>query len=224
MSDRDRLIAALVGDLPAVSPWRRPRTQAVLWLLTSVVFVTTVSALLGPWRPGFAGQLLTSLPFAAEILLASVGLVVIIALAFLTAVPGAIRASRALIGGLIAVLPWLALLFAGLWAPALEPSMLGKRAACHMEVLVLSVPPLVLGMILLRRLYPLRGWVSGALTGAAAGLIPAIAMQMACMYVVPHALIHHLLPVAAPVLAGAAIGGWWLGPVASASGREAVGR
>lgn len=224
MSNRDRLIAALAGDLKPVSPWRRPRNLAVLWLLTSVVFVTTVSALIEPWRPGFAGQFAASLPFATEILLASAGVVVIIALAFLTAVPGAIRASRALSGGLIAVLPWLALLLAGLWAPALEPGMLGKRAACHMEVLVLSVPPLVLGMILLRRLYPLRGRVSGALTGAAAGMIPAIAMQMACMYVVPHALIHHLLPVAAPVLAGTAIGGWWLGPVTSTSAHKAVER
>lgn len=84
--------------------------------------------------------------------------------------------------------------------------MLGKRALCYLEVLLLSLPPLVIGLALCRSLYPLRGWATGALLGAAAGMIPGIVMQMACMYIVPHGLTHHVLPIAGSVAVGAALG------------------
>jgi hypothetical protein len=84
--------------------------------------------------------------------------------------------------------------------------MQGKREGCWMEVLLCGVPPLLLGLALLRRLAPLsRAW-TGALLGAAAGALPGLLMQLACMYVPAHILSHHLAPIAVVAGTGALLG------------------
>jgi len=206
MTERRELISGLARELSPVPWWRRPAAVAWLWAATSVLFVVAASTLIQPWRPVFARQLLSAPAFALEVVLALAGFGVILWLGFRSAVPAAVRSRHALALGLLAFLPWLALLLYGLWQPALEPSMLGKRAACYLEVLLLGTPPLLLGLGLCRGLYPLQRWTTGALLGAAAGMIPGVAMQMACMYIVPHGLTHHVLPIAGTTMAGAVLG------------------
>ena len=47
---------------------------------------------------------------------------------------------------------------------------------------------------------------AGLCLGVAAGSVPALVMQWACMYEPAHALMHHLGPAALVALAGAVLG------------------
>jgi hypothetical protein len=74
------------------------------------------------------------------------------------------------------------------------------------EVLLFSLAPLALALFVARRAAPLeRGW-TGLLAGLAAGVLPALAMQLACMDAPLHALALHLAPVLAVAAAGALLG------------------
>jgi len=55
---------------------------------------------------------------------------------------------------------------------------------------------------------------TGALLGAAAGAIPGLVMQFACMYEPTHILAYHLAPVGLLTLLGAAIAPRLLAPKA----------
>ncbi len=100
----------------------------------------------------------------------------------------------------------------GLHSPALELSMAGKRAHCYLEALLYGSPGLVFGMILMRRLYPLHGAWSGALIGLSAGVMPALIMQFACMYVPLHIIVFHILPGMALAVVGGIAGFFLLHP------------
>jgi hypothetical protein len=84
--------------------------------------------------------------------------------------------------------------------------MLGKRPHCFVEVLIYGVPILVAGLLLLRRLAPLGRWSAGFVMGAAAGVIPALLMQLACIYIPSHILIYHIAPALAVAVLGALAG------------------
>ncbi|MEM1433930.1 MAG: NrsF family protein [Pseudomonadota bacterium] len=212
MTDRSRpdpeeLIDRLAADLTPVSFWQRPSVLLTCWLLLSVLTVLGMSLAHAAWRPGALVQLTTVPQFALEILVAAAGICTLIWATVQSALPGALRPSRVVLIFVLSWAPWLALLVLGLYEPALTPSMAGKREDCYLEVMVESLPPLFIGLLMLRRLYPLRGWQTGALLGFASGMIPALLMQLSCMYLVDHAWTHHLAPVLVPALMGAAAGG-----------------
>ena len=124
--------------------------------------------------------------------------------AFRSAIPGPRTRLLWLAAAFAAV--WLALLLYGFRDPALAPSMSGKREHCAVETLIVGVPALLAGIWALRRWWPLRGAISGALVGLAAGVLPAISMQIACMYEPMHGITHHVLPGLALSLPGAVLG------------------
>ena len=82
----------------------------------------------------------------------------------------------------------------GLYSPAFEPSVLGKRHYCVYETFVYSLPPVATAFWLTRKLFPLRPIYTAAFFSLAAGMIPALYMQIACMYAPSHILKFHLLP------------------------------
>jgi hypothetical protein len=84
--------------------------------------------------------------------------------------------------------------------------MLGKREGCWMQVLAFGMPPLLAGLWALRALAPLRRALAGALLGAAAGALPGLLMQAACMYVPEHILTAHIAPIAGLAAIGALLG------------------
>jgi hypothetical protein len=161
---------------------------------------------MGPMRPGFASQLVTSPRFAAETLFGILAGAFAIRVAFSLGIPrpGSPKRRVVLALGLLAL--WVSAYLYGLVDPTLEPSMSGKRRHCFVEVWLYGLPILLAGLLLLRRLASLDRLSAGLVTGAAAGAIPALFMQLACMYIPNHILIYHIAPGALLALLGAVVG------------------
>lgn len=208
MDRRDDLIADLSRDLAPVQKAPNVSRLATAWFGLGVVFVVSVTYLSGPVRPGVFSQLLAEPRFLLETLLGIVAILWTSLLAFRAAVPAALTRQFATAGIVLMVL-WLAQYVFGLISPALEPSVLGKRGHCSLEVVIYSIPLILVALYFIRRLYPL-GFVRTAMaTGLAAGMIPALYMQLACMYEPAHILSFHILPGLAMALAAAAIALVW---------------
>ena len=207
-ANREDLIAELSSGL---QPVRRPPSLAVLaglWLLLGTCFVIAITRWFGPIRPTALSQLATEPRFMLETLLGGLAIAYTAVVAFRASVPGALTRRSALIAAGL-MLAWLANYVIGLVSPALEPSMLGKRPHCVFETLLFGLPPAGLAWLMSRRLYPLRPVYTAALFGLAAGMIPALYMQVACMYMPAHILTLHILPgllVAATCALGAYLG------------------
>ena len=194
MNDKD-LIATLTADLQPVVPAAPLGPTLLRWLLISFVYVVGLAALLGPFRPGAFGDLVHVPRYALELFMGVGALVAFARIALAEAVPGVdVRWWRRI--GWLLLLGWLSTFVSGLSWPVLEPSMIGKRLHCAWEAYLYSVPPLLYLVRLQRQRYtlqPERAVFHGAL---AAGLLPALTMQLACMYEPGHVLIFHVLPVA----------------------------
>lgn len=191
---RQELINRLAADLrPVQRPGRIGRAAAV-WLIAGTIAAVLLIALLGPFRAGSANQLFSAPRFALEALLGALAVIVLCVNAFRAALPAPGGSHRWLLPATALLLLWLALMLVGLWSPALPPSMAGKRPHCLYETLLIGLPLLGAGLFALRRLWPLHGAASGLMIGLAAGLIPALVMQFACMYDPAHGLLAHILP------------------------------
>lgn len=193
MSSRESLLDNLVEDLQPVRPVPDLRLLICGWLVGSVVYVVGVTHLLGPIRPGVLGQLQAHPRFLAEMVLGGVAIAALATWVFRAAVPGAGSAAVRWLTMVAAGL-WLCAIVVGLAVPALEPSMLGKRDHCYLEAFVVALPPLLAALYLQRRLYPLSAVRSALLAGFAAGALPALYMQIACMYMPLHNLLFHIGP------------------------------
>lgn len=178
MGNRDDLIAGLSRDLPPVR--RAPGTDrmASAWFGLGALFVVSASYLAGPVRPGAFAQLLAEPRFLLEMLLGALAIFWTGLLAFRSAVPAALSRSFAAAGSAL-MLAWLAQYVFGLVDPALEPSELGKRGFCSLEVMVYSAPLILVALFLVRRLYPLSFVRTALAVGLAAGMLPAWYMQLA---------------------------------------------
>lgn len=204
MTEHSGLIDSLVTDLPAVKPVRRIHARACAWLVLTLLVVAVGGLASGPLRPGLGAQLLGSPQFLIESLLGIAGAVMAGIAAFRAAVPGALD-RRFATATLLVVGGWAVCFAIGLVHPALEPSMLGKRALCVWETPLLALLPLLAGIAWQRRLYPLSPGYAGMLPGLAAGVLAAVFMQFACMYEPVHVLSFHMLPGLAVALAGGAL-------------------
>ena len=209
--NRDALLDGLSEDLAPVRPRWPAGAAAALWLVLSWAFVVAATLATGPMRPDFAEQLAASPRFVLEVVAGvGVGIAAIVG-ALRLAVPGAGRPSFLLALTLAGAALWAGLFAFGLFDPALEPSMLGKREHCSVETFLFSAAPLVGAIFLMRRRAVLLPVPTALLAGLAAASLPAGLMQLACMYAPEHVLLYHVLPAVA-VAAGAAVAGRWLLP------------
>ena len=202
MNVRDELIESLSHDLEPVSPVPNINAIATVWVLMSTVFVVAMTYLMGPVRPGAFSQLVSEPRFLLESLLGVAAIIWISLVAFRAAIPASLGKSFATIGSVLLSL-WLAQYVIGLVSPALEASSLGKRNHCYFETMAYSLPPILVGLYFIRHLYPLRFIRTSMTLSLAAGMIPALYMQLACMYEPLHILSFHVLPGLAMVLVGA---------------------
>ena len=208
MNKQHILISNLSRDLASVPPPPNINRLAIAWFLLSAIFVVAMTHLFGPIRPGALSQLGTEPRFLLETLLGVAAILWTSLLAFRSAVPAALSKQFAATGMVLMAL-WLAQYVIGFVSPALEPSMLGKRNHCFSETLVYSLPVILTGLFLIRRLYPLRPMRTAMSIGLAAGMLPALYMQLACMYEPSHILGYHILPGLLMVGAAAGIAAIW---------------
>ena len=208
MNKQHILISNLSRDLAPVSPPSNINRLAIAWFLLSAIFVVAMTHLFGPIRPGAFSQLGTEPRFLLETMLGVAAILWTSLLAFRYAVPAALSKQFAATGMVLMAL-WLAQYVIGFVSPALEPSMLGKRDHCFSETLVYSLPVILTGLFLIRRLYPLRPMRTAMSIGLAAGMLPALYMQLACMYEPSHILGYHILPGLLMVGAAAGIAAKW---------------
>lgn len=208
MNAHDDLIESLSRELAPVSPVPNVNVLSLAWLLLSAGFVVAVTHLTGPIRTGAYAQLFSEPRFLLESLLGVAAIAWIGMAAFRAAIPAALSRTFAVTGFFLMVL-WLSQYVLGLISPALEPSELGKRSHCYFETMVISLPPILASLFLIRRLYPLRYVRTTMALGLASGMLPALYMQLACMYEPKHILGLHILPGLAMVFVGAAMAAVW---------------
>jgi hypothetical protein len=201
MTDRQLLIDKLSNNLPPVRPATAVNRLALIWLLLSGLYVIAVTHFFGPLRPTALEQLATQPRFLAETLLGLVALTLAALVGFRAAIPGALSHRLRLVATLL-LCGWVGCYLFGLFSPALEPSMLGKRPHCVVETFLFALAPLALALLLARRLFALQPGRAALWLGLTAGLLPALYMQLACMYVPEHILKFHIAPgLAVAVLA-----------------------
>ena len=204
MTSTDDLIKELSTGLEQARPMPNIDLVAGLWLLASAAYVVLVIHWFGPIRPNAWEQLLTTPRYLMETLCGVAAIVFVSFAAFRAAVPGALSRRFARWGLALTAL-WVACYVVGLQYPALEPSMLGKRHGCVYETLIYALPPMVAGFFIVRRLYPLRPMSTALGFSLAAGMLPALYMQIACMYAPAHILQFHIFPAAVVGLLGMAV-------------------
>lgn len=208
MNKYDRLIEDLSADLAPVAAAPRINGWAMAWFFASAVYVVFVTHLLGPLRPGALSQLATEPRFLLECLLGVAAIFGASLLAFRDSVPAALSRGFT-VGALFLVAFWLSQYVLGLVSPALAPSSLGERHFCYLETIFLALPPVLAGLFLVGRLYPLRPVRTAMALGLAAGMLPALYMQLACMYESVHILAFHILPGLSIVLVGGIFAVLW---------------
>lgn len=194
MRSRSELIQDLTSELTPAPRLRDSRQLALVWWVGAWIFVVVATLAMEPMRPGFAGQLLASPRFAGETVFGILAGAFAIGAAFALGIPGFGSPRRWITVSLALLVLWTSAYFYGLVDPALEPSTLGARRMCFVEVWLYGLPILIVGLLLLRRLAPLGRFGAGFVVGAAAGAIPALLMQLACMYIPAHILTYHIAP------------------------------
>jgi hypothetical protein len=203
---RAELIRELAAELAPRPPLSRVGVAAAAWLAAAALLVGAATLARGPLRPGLLRQLASEPGFGVDLLLGLLaGGAAVLGLMRLR-VPGRALGARVAALGLLLWAAWAAWQLLELRGRTAPPSTLGQRGGCVLEVLLYSLPPLALALWMARRAAPLeRGW-TGLLAGLAAGVLPALAMQLACMDDPLHALGLHLAPVLAVAGLGALLG------------------
>jgi hypothetical protein len=208
VNKHESLISNLSNDLVPVSRPPNVNKMAMAWFLLSAVYVIIVTQLFDPIRTGAVSQLADQPRFLLESMLGVAAILWVSLLAFRSAIPAALSKQFA-VAGLILMALWLAQYVVGFVSPALEPSSHGKRDFCYIETMVYALPVILAGLLLVRRLYPLRPVRTAMSIGLVAGMLPALYMQLACMYEPSHILTFHILPGLLMVAVGAGIAAKW---------------
>jgi hypothetical protein len=195
---------ALARDLTPVEPASSLRRTAATWFCGSALFVAFAMLALGPLRSGFKGDLGT-LRLLSELALGSAAAIALLVAGLELGVPGAPKARQLLTPAILLSAGFIGLTLFADGIPGPVSSMVGKRAHCFLEGLALALPPYVLALSRLRRRILFHRAICGAAVGAASAMIPALFMQIACMYEPAHAMSLHFPPILIVALLGAAV-------------------
>lgn len=202
------IVARLTTELTPARPLWSPWARLACWLALALA-VVALAALMGLRhdlgvaidRPGYVLDL--------AILLAGAGLAATLAL--LVAVPGRMdgRRARALGGGLL-VLALAAALLGETGVPPATRSVLAELR-CVVCVGLFGLVPWIALYRAVGRAAPLDGTATALCVGAAAFLVGAAAVRVACPYDdVAHLAVWHGLPVALWTVVSTTLGGTWL--------------
>jgi hypothetical protein len=192
----DELVEALVDDLRPTRAVAGPLRALSGWTLLAWVIVSACILASGPLRDGAIATLLASPRYALEFAFGVLASLSAVAAGFELGVPGDTRGSPRLVVFGVMFTAWLSLLAYGVFDPAIAPSPLGKRPQCVFETFAFSLAPTLLALRVLARRALFHRVRSGALVGLGAAAIPALWMQLACLYDPVHALTAHVAPIA----------------------------
>jgi hypothetical protein len=199
------LIKALSNDLQPVRPRSNVGLPALLWFFVSWIYIIALSIYLGPLRTGALESLTQSPQFAFESLVGFMSAALFCLIAYQQAIPG--RRHQWMVWlAFVSALLWIGCYIVGLSFPALEPSWDGKRAHCVLEAYLYSGPPFLVGYVLIYQRFPLNTLQAGIYLGISSGMLPALFMQISCMYDPQHILTHHIAPISVIVISGSLIG------------------
>ncbi|MCR9097124.1 MAG: DUF1109 domain-containing protein [bacterium] len=200
-------VDALVADLRVVEPAPSLRTATAEWVGLGVLATSLALLALGAFRDGALADLQT--PRVALEFLFGVATLVALARAGLEAgVPGSPPLLRLVAPAVALGVVWLGVALGPIPLHGPDPSMVGKRAHCFLEGLAITLLPAAWGLRAIRRRSLGAGALGGALIGLAAGALPAVAMQLACMYDPEHALHFHFTPMLVGGGIAALLGAW----------------
>ena len=195
IQDKQAFIKELANKPHRRRPLMRPSLRALLWFALALVGSAAWMHGVQAFRAGFADQLvhhpLFLIEIAGALLFSACGAYVLM----VRSTPGA-RLSRGMriglwtLGGLYIIAFTSSLTH---WAP--EATIAGKRDGCWAEVVVHGAACLLLFVVMIFRGWVRFSWRLGVLYGLVAGLVPAVLMQLACLYAPTHALLFHYLPV-----------------------------
>ncbi|MBM4203973.1 MAG: DUF1109 domain-containing protein [Gammaproteobacteria bacterium] len=198
----EQLIESLASDLRRWRVVLSPLTVTLLWFSVSFLWVAGCLFLLGPYRDEWFAQTLQHPRLLLE-LLAGLGASFAMALwGFLRSIRGT-QARLGIVAAFVLAGVFVGSVGAGLLGhPAVEPSMAGKRETCIWEALLISLPPLIGAIGLIRRRFPLQPLQAAAPLAGATMVLPATLMHVACMCDPVHIFLSHILPaMAATVVA-----------------------
>lgn len=192
---RNELISELSNDLTATKRAGRVMDLILLWLAFNFIVALSLTYFTGPFRAGSLQQAYNNPQFLIESLTGVFAIVLLSVTAFRSAIPANVIRLKQFLPALLLMSVWFGFYVFGLWSPAIEPSMHGKRdLLCYMETMLYGLPSLIFGMYIIDRLWTLKGNWTGLMIGLAAGATPALIMQFACMYAPDHIITYHLLP------------------------------
>ncbi len=147
------------------------------------------------FRPHFQSQILEFTRFKIELLSGILLSFLALYIAFKKLIPGETISSPLRFSSQVSSATFLIALVIGFFLISPESSPEGARAFCDVEILIYGGGWLT-GLVFLSRhgLLKTGGW-ENYLYGFSAGMVPAVIMQIACMYDPWHALIFHFGPV-----------------------------
>lgn len=207
---REELIRELSAQAAVPSGMRSVEARALRWMLAAAAVALLGTVAGGPLHTGPFGRVIAMPTDAAALLLGVLVAVAAAMSAFRSAVPSDTPVIRHVSWPLLWLTGWLALLAVAAQDAAPAATSHAKRAQCWLEVLAISVPCLVLGLVTLRRLWPLHGAWTGAMIGLASGAIVAITMDLACDPAASHSLFFHAAPGIGVSVLGAVVGARFL--------------
>ena len=147
------------------------------------------------YRPHFQTQVFEFTRFKLEVLSGILVSFLALYLAFKKLIPGETISSPLRLSSQVITVAFLCALIISFFLISPESSSEGARAFCDIEILIYGGGWLF-GLVFMSRKGLLKtGEWENYLYGFSAGMVPAIIMQVACMYDPWHALIFHFGPV-----------------------------
>ena len=146
IKNRDELITGLSHDLTASGRAGRTMDIVIYWLIFNFAVAILLTWIAGPFRDGSLQQLQEHPRFLLESTVGFIAIVLLGTNAIRSGIPSSISSLKRFIPGLLLLLVWIGFYFVGLWSPALEPSMAGKRELfpCYLETIMYGLPSLVM--------------------------------------------------------------------------------
>ena len=192
--DPNKFIDQLVSDLKPTSPLRSPGIRTVLWFSFFSVVTALVIFWVHEYRHGFWVQLNQHWRFKAEIASGALLTFSTFSIVFASSIPGEKLDRGVTLTCLGSFFIFVGSLISGFWMASPEPSTLGARFFCELEVLIYG------GLTMGGLFYLIRNGIMAShslknlLLGTSAGLISGLIMQLACRYDPWHGLLFHFSP------------------------------